>query len=182
MGAQEKRITKSKLKPHQMTQIEAIKRLRFTVGNQNKANQTDIEALNIVLETIGKSQKETIEDNRPFAKLLCMYLANRYELTNQNINAVVYFLQRDLKKPLDYHITALSNQMRTTQLLNFVNTLRVDGTEIEFENPEALEQKFWNVNQQQVIEEIKFLNSEANITNQFYMTANQILQTPEFRK
>lgn len=182
MGTEEKRITKSKLKPQQMTQIEAIKRLRFTVGNQNKANQTDIEALNMVLETIGKSQKETVEDNRPFAKLLCMYISWKYQIGSNDINAVINLIENDFKKPLDYHITALSNQMRTTQLLNFVNTLRVDGTPSEFENPEQLEQKFWNVNQQQVFDEIKFLNSEANITNQFYMTANQILQTPEFRK
>jgi hypothetical protein len=167
-----------------ITQIEAIKRLRFTIGNQYKSNATDIEALNVVLETIGKSQKQTIQDNRPFAKLLCMYITLRYEIESNDINKLFHFLSKDLKQPLDFHINKLSNKMRFTQLENFVNTLIVDATEDEQKDIEALielEKKFWTVNQKQLIEEINLLNSEANIKNQFFMTANQILQTPEFR-
>jgi len=167
-----------------MTQIEAIKRLRFTIGNQYKSNATDIEALNVVLQSIGKTQKETIEDNRPFAKLLCMYITWRYEIGSNDINKVIHLLSSELKNPLEFHINKLSNKMRVTQLANYITTLKVDATEEEQKDIESLiklEDKFWTVNQKEIMEEIKFLNSEENITNQFYMTANQILQTPQFR-
>ncbi len=168
----------------QMTQIEAVRRLRFTIGNQYKSNATDVEALNVLLKSIENSQQKTVEDNRVFAKILCMYITWRYEVGSNDMNSVLKFLNNELKNPLELHIDKLSNKMRVSQLKNFINTLTIELTDDEQKDIESLtesENKFWTANQKEIMEEIRFLNSADNIRNHFYSTANQILQEPNFR-
>lgn len=168
-----------------MTLIESIKRLRFTFSKKNKPNDTDIEALNIVLKTINDYQQKGVDDNRVFAKLLCLYIKKEYQDGSNDINQTIEILGKDLKMPLEFHIDNLSNKILSTQLINFVATLRVDAVENELttiEGIEKVEKRFWTENQNEIMDEIRFMNSKENIRNNFYMTANQILSTEIYRQ
>ena len=65
---------------------ECIRRLRYTFTNKNKPNETDIIALNEILQTLGNYQNKGVEDNRVFAKMLCLYIKDKYYNSNQDIN------------------------------------------------------------------------------------------------
>jgi len=53
---------------------DAVSRCKFTIANGNKPNQTDVEAYNMVLEFLHKTQEKTIQDNLLFAKLYALTL------------------------------------------------------------------------------------------------------------
>lgn len=168
-----------------MTQIDAIKRLRFTLSKGNKPNQTDVEALNTILLFFDTTQKKQVDDNRIFAKLLAIDLKKRYLICNEDINEALKSLSRDLKNTLEFHIDTLSNKMISTQIINYVKTLKIDVPESEFNDPIALakrEDEFWDVHQRNILDEILFLNSKEQIRNNFYTTANEILNNENYRK
>ena len=163
-----------------MSLTESIKRLRFTFLKQNKPNQTDVDALNEVLKAIESYQSKKVDDNRVFAKLLCLYIKESYHKNNNDINQVLMVLGNELKKPLDIHISMLSNKMTTTQIVNYINGLTIDVPTDEFCDLIALakrEDEFWNTHQKEILNEILFMNSEQSIKSNFYNTANQILNT-----
>jgi hypothetical protein len=167
-----------------MTIIESIKRLKFTFSKQNKINEVDIDAFNVLLQSYSEIQSNKIENNIVYAKILCLYLTLRYEIGSNDINIVIRFLERELEKPLEFHLDKLSNKMRVTQLTNFIKTLKVDLTDDDLKDVESLiksEEKFWDFNKDEIINEIVFLNSKEQIMNNFYMTANQILNNQNFK-
>lgn len=163
---------------------DSIKRIRYTLSKQNKPNTTDVEAFNSILQELDFLQISKVENNRPFAKLLILYLKDKYEINN-DINTALYFLAKELGKDLELHIDKLSNRILTTQVFNFINSLKIDVTEIEMQNIELLdlkENEFWDIHKQNILDEIKLLNSKENIRNDFYKTANEILNTEIYRK
>jgi len=167
-----------------MNLLESIKRLRFTFGKQNKPNETDIVALNTILKSIDDFQKKGIEDNRVFAKILCLYIKDKYYASNQNINESLKFLSQELKLPLDVHIEILASKINSTQLTNYIKTLTIDIPENEFTDVEALakrENQFWDVHQKNILDEIMFYNSPDQVKGNFFMTANQILNNEAYR-
>jgi hypothetical protein len=168
-----------------MTQIEAIKRLRFTLSKGNKPNQTDIEALNSILLFFDSTQKKQVEDNRIFAKLLAIDLKYRYERCNDDINSALKNLSQDLKQKLEFHIGLLSAKMTTSQITNYIKGLTIEVPESEFNDPIALanrENDFWDMHQRSIIDEILFSNSEEQLKNEFYTTANEILNNDNYRQ
>ena len=162
----------------------AIERLQFTISKQNKPNQTDADALNILTKEISENQIKKVENNKVFAKLLLLFLKNEYQ-KNHDINASIYLLSEFLKPTLSEMLVMFANQLQTTQLINYIKTLTIDAeiekmdTDIDYIN--FIENKFWNDNQKNIIEEIKFLNSESETIKNFYMTANQILNNENFK-
>ena len=78
-----------------MTLKDSVNRLSFTVSKSNKPNQTDMDALNTIIDTLNKNAKDTVQENRLFAKLYIIVLkdlALRYgsvdvasSLINRNI-------------------------------------------------------------------------------------------------
>ena len=54
---------------------EAFNRLRYTISNQNKPNQTDAEAYNEISKYFELHQKDIIQDNLLFAKLYAFALS-----------------------------------------------------------------------------------------------------------
>lgn len=166
------------------TLTDAIKRLRYTIGKFNKPNETDIIALNEVLKTIDAYQNKGVEENRVFAKVLCLYIKDKYYNSNQDINETLKFLSKELKEPLDFHIEILASRMNSTQLTNYINTLTIDVPDREFTDVEALakrENKFWEVHQKNILNEIMFYNSPEQIKARFYSTANEILNNKSYR-
>jgi len=167
-----------------MNLIEAIKRLRFTFSKQNKPNNIDADALSILLFNLNNLQKDRIEDNRVFAKLLCILIKEKYSNGNNDINQTLKFISQDLKEPLEFHIETLSNKITSTQIVNFIKTLTIDVPESEFSDPIALanrENQFWDVHQKQILNEIIFSNSLEQTRDNFFMTANEILNNDNYR-
>lgn len=163
---------------------ECIKRLRYTISNKNKPNETDAIALNEVLKTLSGYQNKGVEENRVFAKVLCLYIKDKYYNSNQDINQTLKFLSMELKQPLEVHIEILASRMNSTQLTNYIKTLTIDVPESEFENVEALakrENQFWEIHQKNILDEIMFYNSPEQVKGHFYTTANQILNTEIYR-
>lgn len=162
----------------------AIERLQFTILKQNKPNQTDADALNILTKEISENQIKKVENNKVFAKILLLFLKNEYE-KNNDINSGIYLLSEFLKPTLNEMLVMFANQLQTTQLINYIKTLAIDAeikkmqTEIDY--IKLIENKFWNDNQKNIIEEIKFLNSESETIKNFYMTANEILNNENFK-
>jgi hypothetical protein len=90
---------------------DAVKRLKFTVSNKHKPNESDIEALNVVLEQLKLTQEKTIQDNLLFAKLYAYVLgkmAGHYsdvdgaqkhlnKLLSQPFNGIVHILEMELR-------------------------------------------------------------------------------------
>jgi len=163
---------------------EAIKRLRYTISKLNKPNQTDIHALNEILQSLDKYQKKGVEDNRVFAKVLCLYIKDKYYNGNQDINQTLKFLSMELKQPLDVHIEILASRINSTQLINYINTLKIDVPESEFTDVVALakrENEFWEVHQKNILDEIMFYNSPEQVKSNFFTTANEILNNQNYR-
>lgn len=163
---------------------EAIKRLRYTLSKFNKPNQNDIHALNEILQTLEGYQKKGVEENRVFAKVLCLYIKDKYYNSNQDINQTLKFLSMELKQPLDVHIEILASRINATQLTNYINTLTIDVPESEFTDVVALakrENQFWQVHQKNVLDEIMFYNSPEKVRDNFYITANEILNNQNYR-
>ena len=162
----------------------AIERLQFTILKQNKPNQTDADALNILTKEISENQIKKVENNKVFGKLLLLFLKNEYE-KNNDINTGIYLLSEFLKPTLNEMLVMFANQLQTTQLINYIKTLAIDAdiekmdTDIDY--IKLIENKFWNNNQKNIIEEIKFLNSASETIKNFYMTANEILNNENFK-
>jgi len=163
---------------------ESIKRLRFTFLKQNKPNQTDVDALNEILKTIESYQSKNVDDNKLFAKLLCINIKERYLRCNEDINETLKSLSTDLKDPLEFQIEKLSAKIRSTQLINFIKTLKIDvdlENTISVEDWAKKESEFWEQHNRTIIDEILFMNSTEEIRNNFYMTANEILNNENYK-
>lgn len=168
-----------------MTLKDAIKRLGYTISNQNKPNQTDAEAINEIIRFTNNAFSNSVNDNLLFAKLLAIDLKRRYLICNQDINETLKSLSRDLKNPLEFHIDTLSNKMISTQIINYVKTLKIDVPESEFNDPIALakrENQFWDEHEKNILNEILFMNSKEQIKDKFYMTANEILNNDKYKE
>ena len=90
---------------------DAIKRLKFTVSNNNKPNDTDMEALNILLEQLRLTEEKTVKENLLFAKLYAYVLgkmAGHYsdvdgaqkhlnKLLSQPFNGIIHVLEMELR-------------------------------------------------------------------------------------
>lgn len=93
---------------------EAFKRLAFTIENQNKPNQKDAEALNVIIENFNKIEQKTVTENLLFAKLYTVLLCeftNHYgdvDFANKQIN-------KELTTPLVVHIEKLKMVLKHTK-------------------------------------------------------------------
>jgi len=103
---------------------DSFNRLRFTLSNQNKPNETDIEAFNKICQVFEKQQKETVNDHFLFAKLythilseLCIHYTS-IDVANEEVNKL-------LSKPLSYHIEMLSMRLQTMEYQNYFHSKRV---------------------------------------------------------
>ena len=76
-----------------MKLTDAFKRLRFTISNQNKPNQTDAEAFNEISKYFELHHKDIIQDNLLFAKLYAFVLAELLQHYTE-----IEFAQKQLNK------------------------------------------------------------------------------------
>lgn len=97
---------------------DAFKRLGFTISKQNKPNQTDVDAYNIICEVFKQTQEKEIQEHILFAKLYTLVLTefttyySCVDFANKEINA-------QLKIPLDVHIEKLKSRLVMVKTAEF---------------------------------------------------------------
>lgn len=171
-----------------MNLIKSLERLKYTLSNKNKPNETDIMALNTILKTVDELQSKKVDDNRLFGKLLCIVLKMRFDKSN-DIDSAIKFLAQDLENPLDYHIELLASKIRASTITEFIETLSLDIDENELNNFKGKEIKFWSEkekefwseNEIKIFNKIYSLTSKETISDNFYITANELLNNEIFR-
>lgn len=101
---------------------EAFNRLRYTISNQNKANQNDADAFNEISKYFELHQKDIIQDNLLFAKLYCFTLS---ELLSYYTD--IDFANKELNKVLSEPICIEKLQLRlkTMELQNYFKRKRI---------------------------------------------------------
>lgn len=97
---------------------EAFDRLAFTIKNQNRPNQTDAEALNVISKNFKLIEQNTITENLPFAKLYTILLC---EFTNHygTVDFANMQLNKELVIPLEVHIEKLKQALKNTKTAQF---------------------------------------------------------------
>lgn len=118
---------------------EAFSRLRFTLGNQNKPNQKDIDAFNEIAKQFKLSETETIQDNLLFAKLYTYVLAefvNHYtdvQFANKQLNKV-------LNESMELRTNKLLYNLKQMEYRNYFNNKKVLDPFLKTQTVEELEQ------------------------------------------
>jgi hypothetical protein len=163
-----------------MTELTAIKRLAYTVGNKNKPNETDAEAINKVIEWFNISNEKITQDNLLFAKIYILVLkdlSNYYksiEIANKEIS-------RHLSLPLDFHIENLKNSFNRLEMDSFFESLNLKPTwdsnlKIEEIRQNILDNKeyFKTVNPNLFVESLETWDTNSIIANLNY-SVNELI-------
>lgn len=107
-----------------MKLTDAFKRLRFTISNQNKPNQTDAEAFNEISKYFELHNKDIVQDNLLFAKLYAFTLAELLsyytdvDFANKEINKI-------LSEPIELRIEILQLRLKTMELQNYFKQRKI---------------------------------------------------------
>lgn len=101
---------------------EAFQRLRYTISNQHKPNQTDADAFNEISKYFELHQKDIIQDNLLFAKLYAFTLS---ELLSYYTD--IDFANKELNKVLSEPICIEKLQLRlkNMELQNYFKRKRI---------------------------------------------------------
>ncbi len=94
--------------------MKALKRLAYTIQNQNKPNENDVEALNEVIRYYNAERDRLIVNNRLFAKLFLNVLRNDIIRSNGNYQLSIDSLRNVVRISLDDQLSRLitdSNQI-----------------------------------------------------------------------
>ena len=140
--------------------------------NKDRIYKEDIEALKSIDELINNSSKQLTTGNLLFAKLLCVYMkqnANYYK----GVKMAVKALQKDLKLPLDSHITNLTAELNNIELINFLESKGIDMDSVT--TKKILSQD----NEKEFIEKLKNSWSIEIVEKSFYNSANDLLKDIE---
>lgn len=95
---------------------EAFNRLRYTISNQNKANQNDADAFNEISKYFELHQKDIVQDNLLFAKLYCFTLSELLSYYT-DIDFANKELNRVLSEPIC--IEKLQLRLKNMELQNY---------------------------------------------------------------
>lgn len=98
-----------------MTELEAIKRLAFTIGKQNKPNQTDADAINKIIEFFNTSNKKAFDNNLIFSKMY-LFIIKEFAQHYNSIDIANKILIKELVHPLNYHLEILKDKLNTIEL------------------------------------------------------------------
>ena len=107
-----------------MKLTDAFKRLRFTISNKNKTNQTDAEAFNEISKYFELHNKDIVQDNLLFAKLYAFTLAELLsyytdvDFANKEINKI-------LSEPIELRIEILQLRLKTMELQNYFKQRKI---------------------------------------------------------
>lgn len=94
---------------------DAIKRIGFTVSKQNKPNQTDTDAFNVLVDFFNKQQEKTIKDNLLFAKIYA-HLLDIFLVKYQDIDLANKEVNKILEDTFDYRLELILFKLRYFEL------------------------------------------------------------------
>jgi len=144
----------------------ALRRI-FNVFKRNRTNvyPEDINALKTLNESLEAYQKQFVNDNKLFAKLLSLQITQNVRYYG-SIETALVALKDDLKNPLEYNITFLQQELNQRTVNDFIN----QNKSITRENEKELQEKIlesWSL---------------ENVEKSFYNTANEIIKNIDFYK
>ena len=144
----------------------ALRRI-FNVFKRNRTNvyQEDINALKTLNESLEKYQKQFVNDNKLFAKLLSLQITQNVRYYG-SIETALVALKDDLKNPLEYNITFLQQELNQRT----VNDYLEHNKSITRDNKKQLKEK--------LLESWSLENVEKSFNN----TANEIIKNIDFYK
>jgi len=118
---------------------EAFNRLAFTIKNQNRPNQSDVEALNVIIENFNKIEQKTVTEHLLFAKL---YAVLHCEFTNHygNVEFANKMLNKELIIPLSVHIEKLKLILKNTKTAQFFQDNEIKDSFLENKSSEELKE------------------------------------------
>lgn len=95
-----------------MTTNQAVERLIYTVTNQNKPNQNDLEALKVLAEYVDNSKKEYIQQNYLFAKMYLYNFIHEVYHYKDSIKNNYKYSQKSLRGFLELPLTVILEETR----------------------------------------------------------------------
>lgn len=105
---------------------DAVSRCKFTIANGNKPNQTDVEAYNMILEYLAKTQEKTVQENLLFAKLYALTLEKLTEACG-DVNFANKQLNKILSEPMDLRIEMLLMKLKHAELSQSLSDPMLEG-------------------------------------------------------
>jgi len=137
--------------------------------SKDKIYKEDIEALKLLNDELINSQKQYVNDNILYAKLLSVILMqevryfNDMKMAIKNVNGIFLL-------PLENHIENLRNELNRNDFNLYIESIGIDL------NSNKNEDKILENNQKEIIEKLnKFWNYEK-VEKSFYNTANDFLK------
>ena len=147
--------------------FNSFKRLKSQIYEQ------DIEALKLLNEELINSQKNYVNDNILFAKLLSHVLRNN--LKNQgSMKMAIKSIDSILKTPLTHHTEFLRMELNNKDFLDYVESLGIETDHLNHkENHNDL---ILNDNQKEVQDKLLNFWNYDKVEKSFYNSANEFLQ------
>lgn len=156
------------------TSDNAVKRIFNSFKRlKNQIFEQDIQALQVLNEELINNQKNYVNDNILFAKLLSHCLKN--ELKHQgSMKIAIKSIDSILKTPISNHTEFLRMELNHKDFLEYAESL---GIETDHLNHKANNNDLiLNDNQKEIAEKLtKFWNYDK-VEKSFYNTANEFLQ------
>jgi hypothetical protein len=158
----------------------ALKRIFNTFKRLNKnIFQQDIDALKQLKESLDFYKIQQVNDNKIYAKVLCMLIKERY-MRYGDINFALKSISKDLKgTTLEEQLEMLTSKIRTTEIYTYLQQCKIDVPNNELNDYEALckrEEEWGNKYDKQLFDKIIETWNTDFITDRFYTSANEILQ------
>lgn len=95
----------------------ALDRIRYTVSNKNKPNDTDIEAFNKIVEYFKQSEESALQENVMFAKLYT-YQLGKFAAHYKDVNQANAHLNKILKQSQEQLIQRLLIELKAMEVKN----------------------------------------------------------------
>lgn len=152
--------------------FNSFKRLKNQIFTQ------DIDALKTLKEEIENSQKEYVNDNILFLKLLSIHLKTELDYF-KDVNFAKKNIHKALSLPLSYHVEMLKMSLQQSDYENYAKEI---GLSLDlFANKETKEKdkEILNKNQKEIIEKLKRVWDTKKIEQSLYNTANEFLKDVE---
>jgi len=126
---------------------KAINRLSFLIQKGYKANNTDADALNSIIDYVNKQREENLNNHEMFAKIYINAFTNDLIRSDGNYQLCADSLRMVLKKPLNSIYDTFHNEINTIEFTKISNKLGICNKHPILKTPEE------NASDQKIIKE-----------------------------
>ncbi len=141
---------------------------------KNSIFQEDVDALKTINEFFEESKKQTVQDNKLFAKLLCLQLCQNVNHYG-NLDTALKVLKDEIEQPLEYNLQFLVTYINTAETLDFAKSIGINKV---WMNQEEYDKQLETIkeHQKEFIEKLKTVWDFETVEKNFYNTANELLK------